>query len=258
MTNEALLLVGRDAGHAREVVSTHAHRLRDRSIVDSVHVALYEEEPARELKETFRGIDADVVYVVPMFVAHTHETRDALPRALAYVPGEVRYCEPVGRNPAITDVVTERATEHAAPDGATSLVLVGFGSSSLPYQRQVTEYHASRIRERGDYGEVVTCYLLQNPAVECVRYNVSNERAVALPLFLAAGEMTEREIPTKLELDRGGMEYADPLGEHPRVTDALHAEVERRRTLAESDAAETGEPSLVADRQPVATDGEGL
>ncbi|MFC7197472.1 sirohydrochlorin chelatase [Halosimplex aquaticum] len=96
-----------------------------------------------------------------------------------------------------------------------SLVLVGFGSSSKPHHRRTADYHAERLRERTDYGAVLTCYLLQNPAVECVRYGVSTDRAVAVPLFLARSEATEERVPTELELDRGGIEYAEPLGAHP-------------------------------------------
>lgn len=258
MTNETLLLVGRDTGNSREVISTHAERLRDRNVASSVRVSLYEEEPVRELKEPFRSVDSGTVYAVPMCVGHTHETRDRVPRALSYVPGNVRYCDPPGRSPALAGVVADRAaglTENAA-EPATTLVLVGFGSSSLPHQRRTVEDHATRLRDRSEFGDVLTCYLLQNPAVECVRYNVSTDHAVAVPLFMAESEITEEEIPAKLELDRGGIAYADSIGDHPRVTDLIHAEVTKQRTLAEGGASGAGF-DLSATRRPVATDGEG-
>jgi sirohydrochlorin ferrochelatase len=106
---------------------------------------------------------------------------------------------------------------------------------------------------------VRSCYLLQNPAVECVRYNVETPEAVAVPLFLARNEATDERIPAKLELDRGGIAYADPLGEHPGITDAIHAELERQRVLAggeESRGSALGTSSMRT-RRPVATDGEG-
>ena len=104
---------------------------------------------------------------------------------------------------------------------------------------------------------MVNCYLLQNPTVECVRYNVSGSRAVAVPLFVASSEATEERIPSELELGRGGIEYADPLGDHPQVTEAILAEVEKQRSLAD-DAAPTFEASLTDSQRPLATDGEGL
>ncbi|UPV73860.1 sirohydrochlorin chelatase [Halorussus limi] len=259
MTNESILLIGRKDPHAREVYETHANRLRNRAGVDGVRVATYETEPVRELRETFVKIESDRVYAVPLTTAHTFDTTDGVPAALSYVPGEVRYCEPVGRSPAVTDVLAERATEVVPARNDASLVLVSFGSSSKPYQRQTAEYHAARLNDQSDYDEVLTCYLLQNPTVECVRYNTSNSRTVAVPLFLTQSQATEEEIPAKLELDRGGIKYADPLGEHPRVTDAIHAEVEKQRVLATSeDGPASFEAQLAQNCRPVATDGEGV
>lgn len=257
MTDEALLLIGRRAGDARDVLETHAVRLEQRDGIDEVHVATYETEPARELREQLAGIDADHVYALPMCAAHTYDTTDGVPAALSYAPGEVHYCEPPGRSPAVTDLVVQQAAELSPAGEDVSLVLVGFGSSAKPYHRQTAEYHATRIRDQSEYEEVLTCYLLQNPAVECVRYNVSCSHAVAVPLFLLRTEATEEEIPTKLELDRGGLEYGEPFGDHPRITDAIHAEVEKQRVLATERDASSFEAALTRTRQPVATDGEG-
>ncbi|NHN41681.1 sirohydrochlorin chelatase [Halorubellus sp. JP-L1] len=259
MTSETLLLIGRDARNANEVLETHAARLERRELVDDVAVATYDREPDRELRDRFESIAADTVYAVPMCTAHTHDTLDAVPAALSAIPGDVRYGEPLGRSPAVTEVVADRAAAEvdAAADG--SLVLVAFGSGSQPYHRQTADYHAARLRERTAYGEVRTCYLLQNPAVECVRYATTNPRAVAVPLFLARTEATERRIPDELELDRGGIAYADPYGTHPRVTDAVEAEVRKQRALAPGDAPSTAtfDVDLPASRRRVATDGEG-
>lgn len=258
MTRDTLLLVCRD-DEDQTAVETHRERLQRRNVADSVQVASYEHEPVRELRDQLQDVDADRVFAVPMCVAHTHETTDAIPSALAYVEGSVAYCEPVGRSPAITRAILDRSTAHVEPTAESSLVLVGFGSSGTPYHRQAVEYHAARIRQQSDYGEVVTSYLMQNPAVECVRYNVTNDRAVAMPLFLESSTATREEIPAKLELDRGGIEYADTLGEHPLVTDAIESEVAKQRVLGNTDQSgpQSFEASLTAQSRVLATDGEG-
>jgi sirohydrochlorin ferrochelatase len=260
MTSETILLIARETRNARELLEEHADRLRRRSVVDAVEVATYESEPVRELRGRFERLTADVVYAVPVCAAHTHETIDAVPAALSYVSGDVRYCEPIGRSPVVTEVIEERGADLRPPSEDVSLVLVGFGSSSKPYHRQTTDYHAARLREGSDYGEVLTCYLLQNPAVECVRYNATGDRSVAVPLFFSRTEATEDRIPAELELDRGGIEYAAPLGGHPRITDAIHGEVEKQRALAGDDASVGAafEAQLTRTRRPVATDGEGV
>jgi sirohydrochlorin ferrochelatase len=258
MTHDALLLIGRQTTHAHDVLETHARRLRRRNIAQEVRTATYGSEPVRELRDTFEGVDADRAFALPFFPAHSHETTADLPAALSYLPGDARYCEPLGHSPAITDAILARAGDELGPGADATLILVGFGSSSQPYHRQVAEYHASRVRESSAYAAVNTCYLLQNPTVECARYNVDTERAVAVPLFAARSKATDSEIPSKLELDRGGIRYADPLGGHPLVTDAIEAEVAKQRVLADrEDAPESFEASLARSNQPVATDGEG-
>jgi len=257
MSDDTLLLIGRDTGRARGVYETHAARLRDRDVADSVQVVTYGTEPGRDLREAVAGLDGDRTYAVPMCVAHTHETIEAVPRALSTLEN-VQYCEPIGRSPAITRAVLDRAAEKREIDPSTTLVLVGLGNTTGGYHREVAEYHASHADERSAFAGVQTCYLLQNPAVECVRYNVPTESATAVPLFVAACAATEEQIPAKLELDRPGLAYADPLGTHPGVTDAVHDRLETTRALAESTAEPRSfEATLTGSSRPLATDGEG-
>lgn len=257
MPRDTLLLVRRTTDRP-SVAATHARRLRSRDVVDDVRVATYEQEPVRELRDELRALDADRAFAVPLCLAHSRETLDAVPAALSAVDAPVHYCEPVGRNPAVTRTIRDRATDHYRAGDDVSLVLVGFGASGTPYHRQAVEYHAARLRGESGFGEVVPCYLLQNPAVECVRYNVANERAVAVPLFVQPSSATDEEIPAKLGVDRGGVAYADPLGEHPLVTDAIEASVASQRVVA-GDARDphSFEATLTARARALATDGEG-
>jgi len=259
MISETLLLIGRQRHNARDVLAVHADRLAQRDVVDDVVVATYESEPVRELRNRIEGIEGDRVYVLPTCAAHTHETIAEVPAALSYLSGDVRYCEPLGGSPVVSEIIEEKATALAPASPDVSLILVGFGSSSKPYHRQMAEYHATRLQEHTDYADVLTCYLLQNPAVECVRYNVPTERAVAVPLFVTQSTATETRIPEELELARGGIEYADPLGTHQRLTDAIEAECCKQRALAPADGSRpvSFEGTLAASRRPVATDGEG-
>lgn len=259
MSRETLILVGREATSA--VLERHAARLRERDVVDAVATATYGAEPAFDLAETFRDHEADRTYVVPMCFAHTYETTEDVPRALSELPGQVRYCDPVGESPVVTELLRERAApaHRNNADGADdaepeALLLVALGNSGEDYGRETAEYHAERLRP--DFAEVRTAYLLQSPAVECARYTLDHDSAVVVPLFVAECEATRTGIPAKLELDRGGFEYADPFGSGARLTEAIHAEVERERVLADGDS-ETPGTDLVADAQPVATDGRG-
>jgi sirohydrochlorin ferrochelatase len=259
MTRESILLIARATGDRETVVRTHADRLAAESDVDAVRVVTYESEPAQELRAALADITADQVYAVPMHAAHTHETLSGIPAALSTVAAEVTYCEPVGQRSAATAVIQARATEAKSDHGDQSLVIVAFGSSANPHQRETAEYHARRLRERTAYAAVRPCYLLQNPTAECVRYNVPTDRAVAVPMFVSATEATESRIPEALELDRGGIDYADPFGTHQGITEAIQRSVrEQRAVRGQKQTSPTSfEGDLLNSQQPLATDGEG-
>lgn len=252
-----LLLVGRETTAAREVLESHAQRLRRRCAVDSVHVTTYSDDPYRELRTSLTGIESDETYVVPMCAGHTNETTTDLPAALTQIDGTVHYCEPVGNDPAITEAIRDRARAAVEPDAGVSLVLVGLGNTSSAHHRGVLESHAQRLRERTAYEAVRECYLVQNPAVECVRYNVPTERAVAVPLFILPGETTAKRIPDKLGVDRGGFVCTDPLGTHEKVTDAVESILDARTAMAKDTRPVTFEDALATTSRPVATDGDG-
>ena len=246
---DTLLLVGRE--YTRTAARQHAERLRQRAIADSVAVATYTDDPADLEIETpsADGIErysGDDTYVVPIASAPDHDTTRALPGVLP----TAHHCEPVGTSPAIVRGLTARAREVIPPAPDVSLALVAFGDASGTSgsgSRATTEAHAARLRETTAYGEITTAYLLENPAVECLRYNLSSERAVVVPFFITACAETEHAIPDKLELDRGGLDYAAPLGTHETVTDAIEAEFLKARTLG----------SGTAEVRPIATDGRG-
>lgn len=235
---DTLLLVGRE--HTRTVARRHAERLRNRSIADRVVVRTYERDPA-ELE--IAAPPEQEIYAVPLAPAPDHDTTRAIPGAL---PG-AHHCEPVGTSPAIVRGLADRARDVVPSTADASLALVAFGDTSGSGSKTATEQQAARLRNATVYGEVTTAYLLQNPAVECLRYNLSGERAVVVPFFIAACEETDRAVPDKLELDRGGLYYADPLGTHEAVTDAIEAEFAKARSLG----------SGTATVRPVATDGRG-
>ena len=260
MTEDTLVLIGRTGTHDVETLRSHATRLERRGAVDGTHVATYAEEPARELRDELGELSADRFFVLPAAVAHSRETTDVLPGTVPTLDGDVRYCEPIGRSPVLTRLIFERASAHVTPGEDATLVLVGQGNSSQPYSRQMTEYHASRLAAESEYAAVETCYLLQNPAVECVRYTVSTSEAVAVPLFLTENETTEKHVPAKLELDRGGIAYTDPFGDHQLVTDAIQGELDRQRAFATDEAGRPAsfEDVLVQRHQSVATDGDGV
>lgn len=260
MTQGTLLLIGRQTTESPQLIHTHAARLRDRNVAETVQVETYDETWDGTAGGTETEHGDEPVLAVPLTVAYTNETRHVV-ASIARRWGEaVSLCDPIGHSPALTEIIAERADECVTRPEETSLLLVGLGSGSLSDQRRTVEYHEQRLRERTAYDEVRSCYVLQDPVVECARYNVSNEAVVAVPVFVAPSPVTTATIPEKLDTDRGGIDYADPIGTHERLTDAIHAEVARRRALeqasADSGSDRVNRPPAVRART-VVTDGQG-
>ena len=100
-----------------------------------------------------------------------------------------------------------------------ALVIVGHGShlnedSSLPVYE-----HAARIRETGEFDEVVECFWKEEPSMRHVLDTIESEDVYIVPAFISEGYFTQQVIPRELGLEgpitRKGektVRYAGPLG----------------------------------------------
>jgi sirohydrochlorin cobaltochelatase len=100
-----------------------------------------------------------------------------------------------------------------------ALVIVGHGShlnedSSLPVYE-----HAGRIRETGEFDEVVECFWKEEPSMRHVLDTIESEDVYIVPAFISEGYFTQQVIPRELGLEgpltRKGektVRYAGPLG----------------------------------------------
>ena len=110
----------------------------------------------------------------------------------------------------------------------TALVIVGHGShlnedSSLPVYE-----HARRIRETGEFDEVVECFWKEEPSMRHVLDTVESEDVCVVPAFISEGYFTQQVIPRELGLEgplsRKGektVRYAGPLGTFEEMPDVI-------------------------------------
>jgi sirohydrochlorin cobaltochelatase len=110
----------------------------------------------------------------------------------------------------------------------TALVIVGHGShlnedSSLPVYE-----HAARIRETGEFDEVVECFWKEEPSMRHVLDTVESEDVCVVPAFISEGYFTQQVIPRELGLEgslttKGGktVRYAGPLGTFEGMPDVI-------------------------------------
>jgi len=109
-----------------------------------------------------------------------------------------------------------------------ALVIVGHGShlnedSSLPVYE-----HARRIRQDGEFDEVVECFWKEEPSMRHVLDTVESDEVCVVPAFISEGYFTQQVIPRELGLEgpvtRKGsktVRYAGPLGTFEGMPDVI-------------------------------------
>jgi len=109
-----------------------------------------------------------------------------------------------------------------------ALVIVGHGShlgedSSLPVYE-----HADRIRETGEFDEVVECFWKEEPSMRHVLDTIESEEVCVVPAFISEGYFTQQVIPRELGLEgplskkgERTIRYAGPLGTFEGMPDVI-------------------------------------
>ncbi len=234
----------------------HADEIALRKIFAEVHCAFWKEEPS--LREILRMVDLDDIYVVPNFISEGYFTDIVIPRELE-LSGSItrrsgkiiKYCEPVGNDPRMIDLLLHRAKEIAPgiSPGQTSLLIVGHGTHLNEKSAEAAKAQARTIRERGSYGEVFAAYMEEPPFIADWRKNTSQPNIVVVPFFIADGLHSYQEIPVLLgidtersvaasaqqqvfrrnphHLDGRSLYYASAIGTDPLMADVILDTVER-------------------------------
>ena len=115
------------------------------------------------------------VFVVPNFISEGYFTQTVIPRELE-LKGPVTtrangqtwiYCEPVGNNPIVTELLLARAHE-IAPDvepTETALLIVAHGTELNDNSAIAAKREAERIRARGEFASVGNAYMEEPPLI---------------------------------------------------------------------------------------------
>lgn len=123
---------------------------------------------------------------------------------------------------------------------STALLIVGHGSTVNPDSSAPTLSHAIEIRRRNIFADVQCAFWKEEPSLRDARF-LFDPRAIhevcVVPNFISEGYFTQTVIPRELELsgkvtrrsDGQTWFYAEPVGNHPLMTDLL---VQRAREIA--------------------------
>jgi len=226
---------------------THAREIQRRKIFANVKCAFWKEEPSlRDARFFFADRTICEVFVVPNFISEGYFTQTVIPRELE-LKGPVTtrangqtwiYCEPVGNNPIVTELLLARAHE-IAPDvepTETALLIVAHGTELNDNSAIAAKREAERIRARGEFASVGNAYMEEPPLIADWDRLTTAVNVIVVPFFISDGLHSYEDIPKLLGIDchetdvfgknpyrlRGrSLYYAKSIGTDPRFADII-------------------------------------
>lgn len=244
---QALIIIGHGShlnAESAAPVYQHADAIRRTGAFDEVRECFWKEEPS--LREVFDLVEADEVFVVPLFISSGYFTEEVIPRELGLsgpAPSVTRklgktihYCEPVGTHPAMAAMLLRRAEESAglSPEAAreAGLIIIGHGTERNSNSAEVIYRVAGEAEAAGVFGRVRTGFLDQEPEIGDVLAEMEARYVVLVPFFVAEGWHTQETIPDDLGIHRPAVShvterdgrtiyYAAPVGTFPEIAEIV-------------------------------------
>ena len=223
---------------------THAREIQRRKIFADVQCAFWKEEPSlRDARFFFP--DEPKVFVVPNFISEGYFTQAVIPRELeldgpitARVNGQIWiYCEPVGNNPLVTELLLARAHEIApeTEPTETALLIVAHGTELNDNSAIAAKREAELIRARGEFATVGNAYMEESPLIAEWDQLTNVPNVIVVPFFIADGLHSYEDIPKLLGIECNDMDvfknphrirgrslyYGKAIGTDPRFADVI-------------------------------------
>jgi len=226
---------------------THAREIQRRNIFAEVQCAFWKEEPSlRDARFFFPDDTIGEVFVVPNFISEGYFTQTVIPRELELAgPSTTRpngqtwiYCEPVGNNPLVTELLLSRAHEIApnVEPTETALLIVAHGTELNDNSAIAAKREAERIRARGEFATVANAYMEEPPLIAEWDQLTNAQNVIVVPFFIADGLHSYEDIPKLLGIECTGMDvfrknphqvrgrslyYGKAIGTDPRFADVI-------------------------------------
>jgi len=214
----ALILLGHGSTvnpDSRAPTLLHADEIRRRGAFAEVVCAFWKEEPS--FRQVLYMVESPEVYLVPNFISEGYFTRKIIPRELGldgpltHLPAQsglplrtLKYCEPVGNHPSMTDLLLHRAREVApgVDPARVSLVIVGHGTSLNENSGLAVKEQVARIQACNLYAEVLGMFMEETPFVTDWRKLTSSPDVIVVPFFVSDGLHSYQDIPVLLGIEQ--------------------------------------------------------
>jgi sirohydrochlorin cobaltochelatase len=260
-TSSALLIVGHGSTvnpDSSAPTLAHAAEIRRRKVFADVQRAFWKEEPSlRDARFFFPDDTIREVFVVPNFISEGYFTQTVIPRELE-LPDPITtrangqtwiYCEPVGNNSLVTELLLARAHEIApnAEPTETALLIVAHGTELNDNSAVAAKREAERIRARGEFATVANAYMEESPLIAEWDQLTSAPNVIVVPFFIADGLHSYQDIPKLLGIECTGMDvfrknphqvrgrslyYGKAIGTDPRFADVIIEQTRKARSVS--------------------------
>jgi sirohydrochlorin cobaltochelatase len=193
----------------------HASEIKRRRVFAEVVCGYWKEEPS--YRQVLDMVESPEVYIVPNFISEGYFTQKIIPREiglegpvtdLAARPGlparTLKYCEPVGNHPRMTELLLHRARE-AAPGvnpRHASLVIVGHGTSLNENSGLAVKQQVERIRACVQFAEVLGMFMEEEPFVTDWQKLTVSPEVIVVPFFVSDGLHSYQDIPVLLGIEQ--------------------------------------------------------
>ena len=182
-----------------------ADAIREQGIFDQVLCCFWKEEPS--MREVMHSVSSPEVYIVPNFISEGYFTQTVIPRELE-LEGPltrrngrtIRYCEPVGNHPSMTEVLLKRARETApgVSTKETSLLIVGHGTNPNDNSAKAAKTQVALLSGMNLYAEVLPTYMEEAPLISDWASMTTQQNVVVIPFFISDGLHSYQDIPVLL------------------------------------------------------------
>lgn len=193
----------------------HAAEIKRRGVFAEVVCGFWKEEPS--YRQVLDMVESPEAYIVPNFISEGYFTQKIIPRELGLVgpvthlpprPGlparTLKYCEPVGNHPRMTELLLHRAREVApgVNPRQASLVIVGHGTSLNENSGLAVKEQVARIRACVQYSEVLGMFMEEEPFVTDWQKLTVSPEVIVVPFFVSDGLHSYQDIPVLLGIDQ--------------------------------------------------------
>ncbi len=231
----ALLVVAhgeRRGGAANHGIRRLVARLTAAGIADEIGFGLLSGSPS--IAAGLNRLCARDVLIYPLFLANGFFAATRLPQAVAAASRgaarTIRILAPLGLDPALDDLVAERAAGLAQKRGETpsaaTLVLLAHGSTRDPASHAAAQQMALRLARRRQFRDVRIAVLEGGPSVDQTLAAV-DDPVLMVGMFSGEGLHAGEDVPALLAAHDGRVGFAGNIGAWPEVADLVAAAVAR-------------------------------